>query len=399
MAKRIKALVEPSLLVWARETASLPLDEAARAIGVPVEQLEAWEKGEGEPSIPQLKKAANAYKRPLPVFFLPEPPTEFQPLRDFRRLPEAGQRPYSSKLAFEVRAAQERRAIALDVIASLAEQPPTFGIEATVRDNPEIIAGRVRERLGVTLEQQSRWGEPDKAFKAWREAVEAAGVLVFALSGAHHQVPLSEVRGFAIAERPLPAVVVNSRDRTNGRIFTLLHELGHVVLGTSAIENDFEPPVNLPAPDRAIETFCNRFAAAVLMPRDALLAESLVVSKAGRGTEWTDAEIGALARRYCVSREAMLVRLVELGRADRAFYHAKRAEYAKQYEEIEDDSEGGGFAPYQYQVLSHVGRSFARLVLQGYYQNRLTLSTVSGYLGTQAKHVPNIERAAFNVSA
>ncbi|MBM6582988.1 ImmA/IrrE family metallo-endopeptidase [Microvirga sp. BT689] len=399
MAKRIKALVEPSLLVWARETASLPLEEAARAIGVPAEQVEAWERGEGEPSIPQLKKVANAYKRPLPVFFLPEPPTEFQPLRDFRRLSDAGERPYSAKLAFEVRAAQERRAIALDVIASLGEPPTEFGIKASVRDNPETVAKRVRERLGVTLEQQSRWGEPDKAFKAWREAIEAVGVLVFALSGAHHQVPLSEVRGFAIAEQPLPAIVVNSKDRTNGRIFTLLHELGHVVLGTSAIENDLEPPATLPAPARAIETFCNRLAAAVLMPRDALLVEPLVTAKARTGSEWTDAEIGALARRYCVSREAMLVRLVELGCADRAFYQAKRAEYAKQYEEIEDDSEGGGFAPYQYQILSHVGRGFARLVLQGYYQNRLTLSTVSGYLGTQAKHVPNIERATFNVSA
>ena len=38
----------------------------------------------------------------------------------------------------------------------------------------------------------------------------------------------------------------------------------------------------------------------------------------------------------------------------------KGLDYARQYEAIEDDSEGGGFAPYQYQVLSHVGRSFAR---------------------------------------
>lgn len=174
MAKRIKALVEPSLLVWARETASFPLEEAAKAIGVPAKQLESWERGEGEPSIPQLKKVANAYKRPLPIFFLPEPPTEFQPLRDFRRLPEIGERPYSEKLAFEVRAAQERRAIALDVVASLEEEPPELGIQASARDNPEVIAKRVRERLGITLERQSRWGEPDKAFKAWREALEAA---------------------------------------------------------------------------------------------------------------------------------------------------------------------------------------------------------------------------------
>lgn len=213
-------------------------------------------------------------------------------------------------------------------------------------------------------------------------------------------MPLHEVRGFAIAEQPLPVIVVNGKDRTNGRIFTLLHELGHIVLGLSAIENDFEPPPTLPAPDRAIETFCNRLAAAVLMPRDALLAEPLVVARAAKDDhDWSDAEIAALARRYCVSREAMLIRLVELGRADRDLYLAKRAEFVKQYEALEDEAESSGHPPYHYQVLSHVGRGFARLVLQGYYQNRLTLSTVSGYLGTQAKHVPKIERAAFQASA
>ena len=102
-----------------------------------------------------------------------------------------------------------------------------------------------------------------------------------------------------------------------------------------------------------------------------------------------------MARRYSVSREALLVRLAELNRADRAFVQAKRREYARQYEEMEDEAEGGGFAPFATQVVSHLGRGFARLVLQGYYNKALTLSTASGYLGTQAKHVANIERAAF----
>lgn len=83
MAVRTKALIEPALLVWARTTASLELEEAAEAIGVSVERLEDWEQGSDKPTIPQLKKAAAVYKRPLSVLFLPEPPTDFMPLRDF----------------------------------------------------------------------------------------------------------------------------------------------------------------------------------------------------------------------------------------------------------------------------------------------------------------------------
>jgi hypothetical protein len=79
------------------------------------------------------------------------------------------------------------------------------------------VGRRIRERLGVTLEQQARWREPNNTFRGWRDAIEQAGVLVFVLSGAHHQVELEEMRGFAIAEQPLPAIVVNGKDRSPGK--------------------------------------------------------------------------------------------------------------------------------------------------------------------------------------
>jgi Zn-dependent peptidase ImmA (M78 family)/DNA-binding XRE family transcriptional regulator len=396
MAKLPKALVEPALLVWARTTASLDLGEAADAIGVSVERIQAWEDGSEKPSIPQLKKAAKAHKRPVSVLFLPEPPAGFMPLRDFRRLPESGMRRYSVALAFEVRAAQERRAAAIDILEMIGEEAPAFDITARVQDDPEKVAARVRDALGITIAQQSRWNDPATAFKAWREAIESVGVLVTLLGGAHHGVPLDEVRGFAIAERSVPVIVVNGADRTNARIFTLMHELGHVVLGQSAIENEIEPGAEMPAPELAIEVFCNRLAASILMPRDALLAEGIVTAKPGVRRDWTDAEIAALAERYCVSREALLIRLAALGRAADDFVRVKRAAYAAHYREITAEEEpGSGFAPYRYQLVNYLGRGFTRLVFQGYYGRRLTLNTVSGYLGTQAKYVPTIESVTF----
>jgi Zn-dependent peptidase ImmA (M78 family) len=395
MATRIKALVEPAMLVWARETASLSQEETAHALAVPVERIQEWERGGDSPTVNQLRRLAERYKRPLSVFYLPEPPQGFQALRDFRRLPGVAERRFSPQLAYEVRAAYERRLVAIEVLSDIGEEAPQFGIQARQQDDPEAVAARLRERLGVTLAQQVRWNDH---FRAWRDAVEAAGVLVFALSGAHHQVELEEMRGFAIAEQPLPVVAVNGQDRSPGRVFTLLHELAHVALGQSAIENDIEAGDTLSPLDRAVERFCNRVAAAALMPRDDLIAEPIVVAKQRQRTPWSNEQIIALARRYGVSREALLLRLVELGRADAAFYQAMRHEYAREREQIEQP-EVTGFAPYRYQVLTHLGRGFARLVLQGYHSNRLTLSTASGYLGVQAKYVPSIERAAFSVPA
>ena len=398
MAERTKALVEKELLIWARTTASLPLEDAARAIHVSPDKLEAWENGDESPSIPELKKLASAYKRPLSVFFLPTPPTDFQPLQDFRRLPDIGEQEYSRALTFEIRAAQERRSVAVELLERVDDMP-VWDIDATLQDDPEELAERIRAKLNITMAQQSRWGDASKAFRAWRNSIEDSGILVSVLGGAHHQVPLSEVRGLALAERPLPLIVINGKDRTNGRIFTLMHELAHVALGVSAIENEVEPNKRMPAPIRKIETFCNKVAAAVLMPRTSLRNEYLAGGKTAV-SEWSDAEVAALAQRYCVSREALLVRLSALGLASRDFVQQRRRALAKEYEALEDDTEsGGGYAPYTTQVISHIGRSFARLVLQGYYNQSLTLSTASGYLGTQAKHVASLEKLAFGAGS
>jgi Zn-dependent peptidase ImmA (M78 family)/transcriptional regulator with XRE-family HTH domain len=398
MANRIPALVEPPILVWARERASMSLPEAATRLEISVEKLAAWENGSEQLSISQLKKVADLYKRPVSVFFLPEPPRDFQALRDLRRLQNTTSK-ISKALAYEVRSAHERRLIALELAEDIGEPPTDLGITAKRTDNPEAVAVRVRERLGISVQLQARWNNHEQTFRGWRDALESADVLVSVLSGAHHQVPLTEVRGFAIADRPYPMIVVNGQDRGYGRVFTMLHELSHVILGESVIEDDIEPSSTLPSANRATETFCNRLAAAILMPTESLYAERLVAEKKADSV-YSDAEIAALSTRYGVSREALLVRLSEIGRANPAFVQAKRAELAALYahqrkKEEEQAEDGGGFAPYQYQVLGHLGRGYARLVLRAYNARRLTLSAASGYLGAQAKLVPRIERAAY----
>ena len=46
------------------------------------------ERGEKCPSIAQARKASEAYRRSLAVFYLPEPPKDFDPIKDFRQLPD-----------------------------------------------------------------------------------------------------------------------------------------------------------------------------------------------------------------------------------------------------------------------------------------------------------------------
>ena len=70
---RLEALVTPSVMRWAREQARLSLDDASSKIKRPPEEIVAWEEGRSRPSIAQARTASQVYRRPLAVFYLPEP--------------------------------------------------------------------------------------------------------------------------------------------------------------------------------------------------------------------------------------------------------------------------------------------------------------------------------------
>jgi len=114
---RIEATPTPSVLAWARDSAGMSLGVAAHKIGVSLDQLSAWEAGITRPSIPQLRKIAAAYRRPLASFYLPEPPKRFEVMHDFRRMAKSGAAPQRTpKLAYEIRRAYDRREWALELV-------------------------------------------------------------------------------------------------------------------------------------------------------------------------------------------------------------------------------------------------------------------------------------------
>src|SRR5271166_1220482 len=130
----IRALVKPELLRWARNRAKVKLDAAAKAAHVTAERLQAWEDGREEaPTLGQLRNLAAVYHFPLAVFYLPEPPKDFAPLRDFRRLRDAEQEPISANLAFHIRSAYDRRELALELFQELDNEPQRFPLKATIR--------------------------------------------------------------------------------------------------------------------------------------------------------------------------------------------------------------------------------------------------------------------------
>jgi Zn-dependent peptidase ImmA (M78 family)/transcriptional regulator with XRE-family HTH domain len=398
MPARVKAIINPALISWARDSAGFTVAEAAQKLGIEETQLAGWEDPtvEDTPSIPQLRKLAGLFKRPLAVFFLPEPPKDFTVMRDLRRLPATGIRRYSPSLQMEIRAANERRELAVELAEDLEQEVPKLTLTATLGEDPEKVGERIRTKFGVTVPLQAQWRDNDgrAGFNAWRSRIEDAGVLVFQTT----RFPSEDASGFAIAADTLPVIAVNRKDVPARRTFSLLHELTHLMLHVSGVSDLVTDAARSPE-DQKLEIFCNQVAAAALIPKDALLTDPVVVAQGLRSINWSDGEIRELARQFNVSREALLRRLLTLDRTTVEFYGKKRQQYIAEHlankatrKEEPEDAEIKRNMPQE--TVSNFGRPLVRMLLGNYYQDRLTLSEVSGYLGLKVKHIPKLEQVA-----
>jgi Zn-dependent peptidase ImmA (M78 family)/DNA-binding XRE family transcriptional regulator len=393
----VKALVKPELLTWARDRAKVKIEDAAKAAGVEPDRIVAWENPDDEdtPTLGQLRSLAKKYHFPLAVFYLPEPPLDFAPLRDFRRLPEFEDGTISPNLAFHIRNAHERRELALELNEELRTEPQKFALKASLRDDPEEVGQAIRDFLGIEDDAQRKAARGGRAFDFWRRKMEERDILVFVISGPHYSVALSEMRGFAIAKPELPVIVINGKDYSQGgRAFTLLHELVHILLGESAISNGGAGDLNATREEQVIERFCDAVAAAALMPRHLVLSFPIVQNTGIR--EWTNGELNTIARAIGVSRHALLLRFVSLRRATWDYYKTMRAQFEEENRKVTVQEERQEVRiPRPVMLMSWNGRSYTRLVLRSFYDQRITLNDVSSYLGAKVKHIPALERAAF----
>src|SRR5581483_7904161 len=126
----VRALVRPQILEWGRATAGLSIDEAAQLLAVKPEQISQWENGEAQPTIGQVRKMADKYKRPLNVFFLATPPAESgEPvLPDFRAGGELVPHNHSRFLRLALRTANEWRMDAFDLYKAIEVPIPEFAL-------------------------------------------------------------------------------------------------------------------------------------------------------------------------------------------------------------------------------------------------------------------------------
>lgn len=394
MAKRIRARTTPEALKWARVTAGYSIEDIACWAKKTPEEVRGWESGDNPLFMGQFRNLANRYKRPLSDFYLPEPPKERPLPRDFRRLPGEVAGTYSPALRLQLRLARERQEVAEYLAEDIGEQAHAFEGSARIDENPEAVGERVREMLKVTEDEQATWHGHYQALKEWRARIERARVLVFKFEKVH----TGEALGFSVMARKFPVIGINVSQKPNGQIFTLLHEFAHLLLGESSI-CDIDDYTARDSRELRAEVFCNHVAAATLMPSAPFLAHELVAARGG-ARDWSDNDIAAIARKFSVSREATVRRLLTFDKTTKEFYQRKRSEYQEQYQQDRERerqaNKGKPFMRGQVnRTVSNLGKQYVSIVLQSYGGRRITLADAANYLQVRASNVSKVQKLAF----
>lgn len=379
----ILANVNPDLLTWAREESGYPSDLVAKRIGVKVERLAEWERGDRKPTVRQVQDLAKCYHRSFGVFFLPQRPTIPPLAAEYRRLPGVLPGVESPECRLALRQMSLRRERTLELNDELAVVPAEFTTVAHLSEGSVAVGRRLRDVLGLTVAQQTAWRDEWQAWQEWRSAVENIGVLVFQFP----KVPLNQARGVSLLHFPSPVVGVNSKEVAPGaRIFTLLHELVHVALALGQEERVALREGRNDTQWAEVERFAEEAASEAAVPEDALRV-ALRSGKVARNS-WDVAHVKSLAAKFRVTPLAMATRLRAAGEITWDGYARGKHAWAEYVSGLKVRT--GGMSTPVDKALSRGGRPFAQLVLEALDANRITAVDASRYLDLRFDHIATL---------
>jgi len=376
----IYAPVEPPVLKWAVESSGWTAEDVSRRLKISPKTVEAWFGGSISPTVPQLENLATALKRPLAAFFLSKPPAEKPNPPDYRMLP-GKEGIFDKKTLLAIRRARRLQRTGRELTENLNEGMQEKFPKVQMNENPSKLAASYRHEFGLDEETQRKMKDPYKLLNYLREKIEARGVMSFQIS-----MPLEDARGLTLADESPAVVVINSKDPAEARIFTLMHEFAHVLLGESGVSMPQSALMGIES--KKIERWCDQFAANFLFPQE--IAKGIFTEKKKTLTD-TDT-LNSLARAYKVSKAMLLRCMLDMGFVDKTGYDKVLGRY---------DPSGTMAQPSQKKsfkrapgadkrCLNEKGHRFVSLVISNMERGFITHSDTLNYLSIKSKNLDKV---------
>ena len=376
MAEYIQG-INPTIIKWARERSGYTLHEIAKSFKKDIATISYWESGAAAPTYVQLEKLADKYKRPVAMFFFPEPPQE----PDFAgqlalRSSEIEQLAPGIRILLRQARARQLSLMELNMGVNPVEMKIFRDLHPQINDSVTELAQQTRSYLGISVETQAGWSSTKEALENWREQIEEKGIFVF--KDAFRD---ASVDGFCLVHEQFPVIYLNNSRSSVRQIFSLFHELAHLLLGENGITRGINPV------GEQIEAFCNQFAAEFLVPSGDLETRF-------KDSLYDDAAIEELAGYYKVSRPVILLKLVNRGVFTSEDYRQKTARWTEEYES-RLEGRAGGESPGRgndYNTYAvYLGYRFMELAFSRYHQGQCSVEELADHLNIKVKNLSRLE--------
>lgn len=375
MAEVIHIKTNPEVLKWARDSLALSKSKAAESMRISISRLEQLENGEKFSSLDELKSMAKTYNRTVATLLLQKPPKEKPLPKDRRTIDSAKLNIFHEKTIMAVRKARAlvSSLIELKEETGLPIQP--FQLRGSIEDSPVAIAHKLH--IEWKLDEFRQLENVNDALDAYIEHVGSLGVAIFQLS-----LTQDNLRGFSLIDEQMPVIAIKrGGEQATAKIFTLFHELGHILLNEGGIcDINFDPKA------KQIEKWCNAFAAELLVPSAQLLQMNLVRQYVSNDEKnWAKKDLIELANHFHVGPLAILRCLLENNLTTSSFYKEKHDAWNKPAYGTSKTPEGRNIPK---ETIKERGRTYISLAFKAFDQNKIDLKDSSDFLGVKLSYIP-----------
>lgn len=382
MVNRVK--INPKMMEWARLYAGFSNGYESQLPKEIKDRYKSWEDGTVLPTWNQLRRVSKLFKVPTAFFSMSSPPAfikNLPTLINYRKLNNSIYKSNSPNLILNIRKSEYRRNIYLELLDELDEEIIDFNVPDLNADKNE-FADYIRKILGVSLDIQKSWIKNNNSRDAkhytflnnWKEVItEKFGILIFETEN----VDIEEMRGLCIFHDKIPIILLNGKDKPNGRIFTLFHELTHLLLGESAICGDDN--------NRNMEIFCNSVAGEFLVPKADLLENINVSNLTSKDS------LSHLSNLYGVSEHVILRRLLDINKINKSEYKSKTALFSQNVSLKSGKSRGN----YLNNMIKYNGKPYYSLILLALDSGIINSLDFSKFTNLGQNQIPKLQDKLF----
>ena len=374
--------INRDILKWARETSGVNLDDISQVKGL--KDIASWEEGTSYPTYGQLETLSSKYKRPLAIFFFPSIPEEDNIKKSFRTIPDYEKENIPPSVRFLLREGEVMQMNLMELYNGKNPYKDQLITQKIKNKDLNTLVNEVRNYFEIDISEQKKWKDSKTALKKWRDILANKGIFVF-----KRPFKTKSYSGFCLYNELFPIIYINNSSSDTRQIFTLFHELAHLLYKNNHLdifsfkEISSEYIDNLSENERRVERLCNKFASEFLVPRNDFAEEM---------TSYSSNNIlqsaSKLATIYNVSREVIL----------RKFYDAqqisskKYEEYVKEINELKKKApKGSGGGNHYTNVIHYLGKPYLDIVFSKYLNNKISIQQTADYLLVKVGHIEQLE--------